>query len=307
MKNDIITFPQFLSVCFLSSLSAVMFISRTPSLYVLICSLSALSVNLFVFMIYKGHNKKILKTIAFVYLSFYCVSIVVKFSDYMNTALSYGPACLIIVVLLFFIFFCTVKGFEALARASAVISVFVVAGLIYMLVCAFTNINFNISFRLPDELNSSVVLLFPSALYVLCFDSIKSCNYKYYFLYSGLIAAIILFFMLISADVDSAYPIQRLPAVSKIGVFKGSDCILLAVLTISCIFSVSSTAVSFFKNSKHKYITNSVYIFVLLVISVIIAYFRLFSYTEKYIFIPFSILTLTIIIILSVIKRKFYV
>ena len=304
MKNDKINFSQFLAVCFLSSLSSIMFVKSTPSVFVIILSAVSLAVNFLIFSLYKGQIKKILIPISFIYLSFFLVHIVVKFSDYMNTALSYGPACLMIIVLLFFTFFCTVKGSEAVARASAVIAVFVTAGIIYMLVCTFTNISFNITFEIPEDYNVPAVLLLPSVMFILYYDNIKKIKYGYYIGYSIFILAILFYFILIAHDVKSVYPIQYLPAVSKIGVFKGSDCILLSFLTISCVFSVSFTTVGLFKSFRHKYITNAIYLVFIMIISIIIHYFRLVSFIEKRIFPQVTALIILFITVLSLFNRK---
>ncbi len=307
MKNNKITFSQFLSVCFLSSLSSVMFISRTPSVFVLLTSVLALFVNYAVFMLYKGQLKKVLIPVSIVYLSLYCVLTVVKFADYMNTALSYGPDCLIITVLLCFTFFCTVKGGEALSRASTVIIVFVIAGLIYMLVCTFTNIKFNITAEIPDKFNSFAILFLPSLLYIINYDSIINIKRKVYAVYSAIFTAVTAYFILIASGVNSPYPIQLLPAISKIGVFKGSDCILLSILTISCVFSVSASTVSIFKKSVHNYLTNSIYIASLLGVSILISLFNLLGFIENSLFMPFSVVVMLIIILLCAVKRKNYV
>lgn len=304
MKNEKITFPQFLTVSFLCTLSSIMFVKSTPSVFILIECAAALAVNYFIFCFYKGQFEKLLIPICFLYLSFYLVHIVVKFSDYMNTALSYGPACLIIIVLLFFAFFCTVKGSEAIARASAVVAVFVIAGIIYMLVCAFTNINFKIVSEINEDFNLPVIQLLPSVLYVLFYKNIKSVKGYYYLGYSALTLGIVLFFLLIANGIKSVYPIQYLPAVSKIGVFKGGDCILLSFLTVSCVFSVSYSTVGLFKSFKHKYITNAVYILCVMIISIIIHYFRLFGFIEKHIFPQFTVFIIVLISVLCIAGKK---
>lgn len=304
MKNNKITFSQFLTICFLSSLSSVLFITSTPSVYVLISSALALLVNYFVFLLYKGQNKKILFPFSAVFVTVISAVIVVKFADYMNKALSYGPACLIIAVMLAFTFFCTVKGVEAVARASTVIAVFVIAGLIYMLVCTFTNIKFNISLQLPGELNSSALLLLPSVLYILCYDDIIEYKPKYCAVYSAVTEAVILYFLVISNGIKSSYPIQRLPAVSEIGVFKGADCILLSILTISCVFIVTTAASGIFKTFKHNYITNALYIGGLIIFSVVISYFGFLNFIEKSAFVPFIICSMILLIILCTAGKK---
>lgn len=307
MKNNKITFSQFLSLCLISSLSSLMFLSSVPSLTNILTSITALAVNFFVFSLYKGQYKRILIPLTVVYLTYYCISVVVKFSDYMNTALSYGPSCLIIIVLLCFTFFCTVKGSEAVFRASAIIAFFVIAGVIYMLVCSFTNINFALSLNAPVELNSAILLLLPSFLYILYYDDIINYKSRYYLIYTIVITLIVLYFILIASGIKSVYPIQYLPAKSKIGVFKGSDCILLSILTISCVFSVTSTTVGLFKSCKHKYITNAVYIFALLLVSIVFELLKLYAFSEKYIMIPFTLVLILAVIILSAVKRKDYV
>ena len=304
MKNDKINFSQFLAVCFLSSLSSIMFVKSTPSILVIILSAAFLAVNFLVFCLYKGQFKKLLFPICFIYISFFLVHVVVKFSDYMNTALSYGPACLMIIVLLFFTFFCTVKGSEAVARASAVFAVFVTAGIVYMLICTFTNISFSIVFEIPEDYNVPAVLLLPSVMFVLFYDNIKNIKYGYYIGYSLLISGILFYFILIADGVESVYPIQYLPAVSKIGVFKGSDCVLLSFLTISCVFSVSFTTVGLFKSFKHKYITNALYLVFIMILSIIIHYFRLFGFIEKSIFPQVTLSIILFITVLSLFNRK---
>lgn len=307
MKNNITSFSQFLSLCLTASLSSLMFISAAPSVFNILCSALALSVNFIVFIIYKGQLKGILTLLAFLYLTFYCILITVKFSDYMKTALSYGPACLILTVLLCFTFFCTAKGLEAVYRAASIIVVFLLAGIVYMFVCTFTDLKINLSFELPAELVSSVILLLPSFLYIVYYDNIKDYKGSYYLVYSVTAVLITVYFLLTASGINSVYPIQYLPAKAKIGVFKGSDCILLSILTLSCMFSLTSTSVGILKSYKHKYIKNALYLFFVLIISVFLSVFKLLNVIENYVFIPVTIVLLMVIILLSVIKQKNYV
>lgn len=307
MKNNIVSFGQFLSLCLISSLSSLMFLSSTPSVYNIVCYALALLVNYLVFIIYRGQFRKILISLSLLYLTFYSVIITVKFADYMKTALSYGPACLIITVLLCFTFFCTVKGIEAVYRASSIISIFVLAGIIYMIVCAFVDLKFDLSFELPAELNSGVILLLPSYLYIIYYDNLIEYKGRVYLIYSIVAVLVILFFILSASGITSVYPIQFLASKAKIGVFKGSDCILLSILTISCIFSLTSASVGLLKSYKHKYLKNGLYILFILIVSVFLSIFKFLHFIEETIFIPVTIVLLMIIIIISIVNRKIYV
>lgn len=305
MRNEKITFPQFLSMSFLCTMSFPLFIKDVPSVYLVISVLLALAVNLFVFLIYRGQAQTFFIPLCGIYLSFYCALIIAKFADYMYKALSYKPEWLIIFILAAFAFFCTVKGIEALARASAVISFFALLGIIYMFACTFSGIEFTVTADLPTEGITPLILLLPTVLYVVNYDNILNIKKSSYFIGSGIMTAVYLYFMFIAVNVHSAYPIQYLPTNSHIGVFKGSDCILLAILTISAIYSVAVSATGLFKYFKHKYITNSVYISVLIAVSITLSYLSIKEFDINVIFTALTLIVIFTIILISAFYRKY--
>ena len=304
MKNNKITFPQFITISFLSSLSLLLFIKNIPSLYLILCAVLSLAVNIAVFTLYRGQAEKFLIPLCGLFSAVYCTLVIVKFADYMYRALSYGPMWLIMLVLLAFTFFCTVKGVEAVARASAVISVFVLAGIIYMFICIFSKMKLIFSPELPVEAVSAVILLLPSVLYVLFFDNIIKVKKSAYIIGSGIMVLVYMFFILIASGIISPYPIQHLPEISKIGVFKGADCILLAALTIAVIYSVTVFTTGLFRIFRHKYLTNSVYIALLYIFSLFVIYSGFENELCVFVFTPFCILLIMLIITVSIISRK---
>ncbi len=304
MKNNKITFPQFITMSFLSSLSLLLFIKNIPSLYLILCAVLSLAVNITVFTLYKGQADKFLIPVCGLFSAVYCTLIIVKFTDYMYRALSYGPMWLIMLVLLAFTYFCTVKGVEAVARASAVISVFVLAGIIYMFICSFSKIKFIFRPELPAEAVSAVILLLPSVLYVLFYDNIIKVKKSAYIIGSGVMLLVYVFFILIASDIISPYPVQHLPEISKIGVFKGADCILLAALTIAVIYSVTVFTTGLFRIFRHKYLTNALYIALLYIFSLSVIYFGIEDKLEVFVFTAFCLTLVLLIIIISILSRK---
>ncbi len=303
MKNNKISYYQFLSSVFLSSLSFPLFVGSNPSVYLLVAAAGALLVNILVFSLYKGQCLKLVKSVVAVFLSIYCVVIISKFVDYMYNALSYGPLWLMLIILLAFSFFCTVKGVEALTRASIIISFFVVAGLVYMFVCTFSNINFNFTLEIPSNYLSVIILLIPSALYVLCFENIIPRKKYNALLYSVILFLTYVFFTLISSGIISPYPIQKLPTISEIGVFKGADCILLSILTISSLYSIAISTIGLFKSFKHRYITNAIYIGIIFILSLITVYYPILDFAQGVI-LPIATLAVTLLIIAVSLIRK---
>ncbi|MCH5304307.1 MAG: hypothetical protein J1E41_05535 [Ruminococcus sp.] len=304
MLNNKINNYQFLSSVLLSTLSFPLFINNIPSVYLFIGAAAALLINILIFTIYKGQAISFLKPVAAVFLTIYCVVVVSKFIDYMYNALSYGPLWLMLIILLLFAFFCTVKGMESAARASVIISVFIIAGIIYMMACTFSNIDFTIYLNLPSSFLSVIILLVPSAFYVLFYKSIIPDKKYNSLIFSLILFVIYIFFSLISSGIISPYPIQKLPTISQIGIFKGSDCILLAILTLSALYSVSLTTVGLFKSFKHKYITNALYIVIILILSLITVYYPLLDIAE-WIILPLSTaVVILLIIVFSLFRRK---
>ncbi|MCR5652346.1 MAG: WSC domain-containing protein [Ruminococcus sp.] len=262
MKNNKITFSQFVFSCFLATLSVLLFIDYNPSLLFFGLIVLALLIDTAVVFFYNG-NSVILKTASFLFLSFMSVIICIEFCRYMYYDLGYGPFWVLVIIVFGFTFFSTVKGLEALSRASVIITFFIVFSLIFISVSSFGNIKFTIKLNEIKSIIVPLILLFPSAIYILNNDNIikeKKFSFNVYTL--SLFAILIYYHML---------PKDRI----SVGIFKGADGLLLAVLTVSVIYFISSSAVACFKHFGHRYISNALYLSAIAVVS--ISSFYLFS------------------------------
>ena len=259
MKNNKILFSQFCFSSFLSTLTALLFIDYNPSVMFFIILAGVLLIDTLVIFLYKGKNF-ILKAISAIYCSVFCVVICDEFCKYMFYDLGYGPFWILVLLILGFTFFCTAKGVEALSRASVIIFVFIVFSLVFIAVSSFNNINCEIYlFRIKSPL-IPLLLLFPSAMYIMNNDNIiKDKKYIFNF-YSASVFVILLYFHLLPKNKVG------------LGIFKGADGLLLAILTVAVIYFIANTTLAVFKNVKHKYLINSLYIFVLGLISVFLLY-----------------------------------
>ena len=259
MKNNRITFPQFSFVCFLASLTVLLFIDYNPSAAFFSLIFFTLVFDTVFIFVYRG-NLKILKASAFVYLSVLSVIICTEFCKYMCCDLGYSIFWILALLILGFSFFSTVKGLEALSRASVIITFFIVFSVVYIAVSSFGNIKFDIKLFELKSLIVPLILLFPSAIYILNNNNIiKEKKYSFIF-YAFSIMALLVYFHLLPKDKV------------VIGIFKGSDGLLLAVLTVSVIYFISNTAVAAFKNYKHRYLTNILYLSCIALASILTGY-----------------------------------
>ena len=259
MKNNKILFTQFCFSSFLSSLTALLFIDYNPSVLFFVIIAGVLFIDTLVIFLYKG-NSSILKAVSAIYCSAFCVIICGEFCKYMYYDLGYGPFWILVILILGFIFFCTVKGFEALSRASVIIIVFIVFSLIFIAVSSFNNMDCKIYlFRIKSPV-IPLLLLFPSAMYILNNENIIK-DKKYSFnIYTASIFAILIYFHLLPKNKVA------------LGIFKGADGLLLAVLTVAVIYFTANTTLAVFKNTKHKYLTNSLFVCALGLITVSMLY-----------------------------------
>ncbi|MBQ7504193.1 MAG: hypothetical protein IJT79_02610 [Ruminococcus sp.] len=259
MKNNKILFSQFCFSSFLCTLSALLFIDYNPSVLYFIILACVLLIDTLVIFVYKGNNI-FLKAISAIYCTVFCVIICEQFCKYMYYDLGYGPFWILALLILGFAFFCTVKGFEPISRASVIITVFIVFSLIFIAVSSFNNIDFTIHLYMMKSPIIPLLLLFPSAMYILNKENIIE-DKKYTFnIYTASTFAVLIYFYLLPKNKVA------------LGIFKGADGLLLAVLTVSVIFFISNTTLAVFKNAKHKYLTNSLYLFVLGLITVSLLY-----------------------------------
>ena len=105
-----------------------------------------------------------------------------------------------------------------------------------------------------------LLLLFPSAMYILNNENIIK-DKKYSFnIYTASIFAILIYFHLLPKNKVA------------LGIFKGADGLLLAVLTVAVIYFTANTTLAVFKNTKHKYLTNSLFVCALGLITVSMLY-----------------------------------
>lgn len=259
MKNNQITFPQYCFMTFIVTLSCLFFIDYNPSVLFYITIICSLAVDYIVISFYRIDNR-LLKYISAAYLSVLCVIISAEFCKYLHYDLGYGPLWVLALIILGFAFFCTVKGLEPLARASVIISVFLFFSLIFIAVSSFWNIKFKFMLY---EFKSAVIpllLISPSAIYILNYDNIIKEKKSVFSVYSFLILVILVYFHLLPKNKVA------------LGIFKGADGVLLAVLTVAVIYCLSVTTVSLFKNFKHRYICNSVFLSIILLLTIFSLY-----------------------------------
>ena len=306
MKNDKISLSQFWFVSFLCSVVSVLFLNNGNN--IADCAVIAFS-QLFLFAVtafYKGNAPLVLRAISTLYLFGFCVLSAVRFTDYMREAIGYRQFIIIAIVLLIFCFFCSVKGLEAFFRASVIIAFFVIVSIVYIFVCGASEVDYNLRFSFEINPLPPLFTLFPSALYVLNYDNIKNERTSAVIAILVLSILTLLGFILISGKGTGKYPFQYIPEHSQISVFKGADCLLLGILTVSVLYIISSSVITVFLKSKHKYLTNSVFCVVIAGVSVLwlaispngnVILYEISAYilTAMYIF----------ILIISVIKERF--
>ncbi len=299
MKNNKITLSQFWFSMLLSCLIAVLFIDNKSSIFLIAETAVALGINIAVVSLYKGRTNIVLRSVVSVYFTVFAVSASHKFLDYMYSVIDFKPLWLTALLLFGFAFFCTVKGIEAVSRAAAVIGVFTIASVIYILICSFGDFGFNITTDFNSNILPPLTLLFPSAAYVLLYDNITENKPYVSLIYSAIIFSVIFLFSLLAYGVDSAYPIQKIPQNAHIGVFRAADFLLLGFLSVSSLYITSLGTISLLEKFKHKYIAHSIYIAVCMGLTVTASYAKPvgdFLLWQPFAFILTSVTVLTIFV-----------
>lgn len=296
MKNNYISSLQFYFSMFLSVIISVLFISPETSLYSIILVFLASAINFFVFLLYKGSPSLILKFVLYIYFITICVDIVIKLSRYMHIVLDSGPYWAIITIMLITSYFCTVKGFESLSRAAVIIGAFTVIFLLYILIGGSLSTNYS---KLNTDINfdffPALIMLFPSACYIAKNSSIKEPKTIHQVSFSLISFLMVGLFMFFSSALKNFYPVHYLSKSVHYGVFKGGDCLLLALLTISVLYILGNSALSVSKNSD-KYMSGSTtFLAIVLAVSLFCAYFNSIS---KFILSDTLLLVLSIIVLL---------
>jgi len=247
MKNNRVTFAQFCFSSFLSSLVVLLFIDYNPSVLNFIIIALSLSLNILAVLFYKGQINPFIKGILTVYLAVFSVIVCIKFCGYMSFDLGYSPIWGIALLIAGAVYFCCVKGIEPLYRASVIITAFISFSVIFIAVSSFNNIKF--SFKLFDSnFLIPLILLQPSAIYILNYNNIIKEKRYGVNIYTSALFAVLFYFYLLPKDKVA------------VGIFKGADGVLLAVLTVAVIYYILTSSVAILKGKKHKFLSYGLYL-----------------------------------------------
>lgn len=272
MKNNRVTVTQFWVSMLICSLYAILFCSKTPSVWSFLLSAIVVLFNIFTFNYYNGKSSAILRIITAVYFTVIIIISVVRFNEYMYKALGYGPYWLITIIMLAFVFFCTVKDLEPVARAAGIIIFFVLAALIYIFVCCFNFTAFTISVELSFNFYYPLILLFPSACYIRFKDNIIPHKNYMRLIYAAITLSVTAYFMCLSAGQAGEFPFQIIPERAYIDVFRGADCMLLEILTVAGLYIAAIIIIALFSKCKKKYTPKLFYLALIYFLSLICLY-----------------------------------
>lgn len=295
MRNDRITFVQFIWTMLICSIYSVVFTKGVPSGGNLIISGCIIFINLIIYYLYQDKPTKLTKAVLAVYFSYIILICSVRFTDYMSAELGYGPVWLIVIILFIFVFFCSVKGIEPIIRAGAIILPFLLGTVIYIAVCCFGFIKFDISLAVDNNMIFYIILLFPGACYIWMKDNIiPSKNYSKY-VSAFILLGIILLFLFLSDNRSGGFPYQRITEIAYIDVFRGADCMLLELFAVSGLFITAIPTVVIFNNDA-KHIRKGVFlssIGIVLMISEYSIYVKSFVQNEFLVLGVFTVVLLT--------------
>ena len=243
MKNNRITLPQYGFMIFLSLLSTLLFIEGEPSMPNLVAVIVPLIINILTVILYKGGAGIFIRSVISVYLLVFCLIVGEKFCEFLYKDLGYGPYWALALLTVFFAYLCSVKGVEALSRASVIISFFVFTALSAVAVLSFFKVEPEFSFSGYSGFILPFMLLFPSAVYVLLYENIiPQKKYTLYVLSAILLFVIAFYYFLPDNKV-------------AVGIFKGADGLLSAILSVSAVYALSGSATSILSGYQHKRIT----------------------------------------------------
>ena len=129
-----------------------------------------------------------------------------------------------------------------------------------MAISSIQNIKFDFKISEINNLVIPFLLLFPSVIYILNFDNIIKEKKFAFNIYSVVLLLSLIYFHLLPKDKIA------------VGIFKGADGVLLAVLTVAVIYYISNSSVALFKGFKHRYISNLLYLSVIFALSITALY-----------------------------------
>lgn len=297
MKNNCISSLQFYFSMFLSVIVSILFIRPETSLYSIILVFLSSAINLLVFIMYKGSPSLILKFVLYIYFITICVDVVTKLSKYMHIILDSGPYWAIITIMLLTTFFCTVKGFEALSRAAVIIGAFSIVFVLYILIGVSLSTNSNkLNTDISFDYFPALIMLFPSASYIAKNCCIKEENTIHQVVFSIISFFMVGMFELFSSALRNFYPVHYLSKAVHYGVFKGGDCLLLALLTISVLYILGNSALSVSRNLEKYQLGSIIFLSIVFVVSLFCAYFH---YISKFILCDMLLLALSLIVLLA--------
>lgn len=260
MKNNRVTVTQFWVSMIICSFSALLFTSNVSSVYSILLTALSLAVNLLVYFFCKDTPLVVSKVLLAVYFTYIMLICVFKFSEYMNKALGYGPVWLIVTILFVFLYFCASKGIEPVFRAGGIIVFFLFAALIYILVCCNSSVSYSLNAQFDINIYFPLINLFPSACYIWFQNNIiPSKNYTQW-IYSAIVLGATSYFLCLSNGESGLFPFQRIPEIAHIDVFRGADCMLLEIFTVSVLLTASIVTTAFFDSEKPRLIHRIVFL-----------------------------------------------
>lgn len=260
MKNEKITSSQFWFASLLISLSAVMTLNNNPNVLNIALCAAALVVDIVFVRFYKGGGGKSVKIVAGVYLAALSSLSLSRFCGYMSRELGYGHFVLIIVVFCGFIFFCTVKGLEPIARAGTITGVLVICAVVYMFASSYGHIRWAAAADVEMNYFAPLIFLAPMFSYVLLYDNVLPEKKKAELICPAISLVLFAYFLFSASGAPGEFPVHYVTIHAKLGVFKGADCLLLAILTLSALYTTAISTAAVVGKRKHNYIANSVFI-----------------------------------------------
>lgn len=273
MKNNKISLSQFAFLSFTTTLSGLLFVDISVSFIQILYILLSILANMTVLFFYKGKSNVILNFTVNLYLFIVCVFVLNKFIIFMNSQVKSGPYYAILLITVATVYFCSNKGFEAISRASIIITFFVALFLIYICIGSFKDIaNFKLKLVADASKIPALLCLFPSAIYISNYSNIINKNKSVICIYSTFSFVILSYMTLYATSFVAEFPLYSLTQQIKLSVFKGGEFLLMTIITIATILllSTSLNSIKFKIDNNHKILLNLCVISVISIISLYI-------------------------------------
>lgn len=298
MKNNVISSVQFYFSMFVTSIISLLLFDNTASFFNIFFIFLANVINILIISLYKREPGAFLKVILYLYFAIISISVTVKISHYMHNVLDSGPYWSLVVIIAVAVYFCTINGIEPLFRSSLIMGFFAVVFIIYIMFGFFDYINLNaIDKSLTFRFMPYLILLFPSASFAVFNKNIKDEKPWHLYVFSILSFVFLTYFNYMIACINKRYPIHHLTKAVKYGVFKGGDCLLLILITLSVIYILSISSLAISKNFIRK--KTSIVLFLILISAGAILYLYLLVYIPQMAG-ELAVLTISLITLLSI-------